>query len=220
MCAFEYKFKPKEIQKLVENCIVLLIRHKTIFRKKADPLIDLSIKVAKKIREENVKKQNKSFAEDFKEIDDDGDDAFVTKFAKHEFRDNSHGKYVIRKIYEKLRIVINAEYELEHIIPQSVYKSDNKNSRSDNVKDWKKFMKKHNIEEDWIYRIGNFTLLTHDEQIEAGDNPISTKLDVFKKSNISITKKLKESDFDKEKFERRCKELAKHGAEIWNLNFE
>ena len=220
LCAFGYEFKPKEIQKLAENCIVLLIRHKTIFRKKADPLIDLSIKVARKIREGNVEKQDRLFAEDFKEIDDDGDDVFVTKFAKHEFRDNSHGKYIIREIYQRLGDVTNPEYELEHIIPQSVYGSDNTNSRSDNVKDWRKFMKKHSIEEDWIYRIGNFTLLTHDEQIKAGDNPISTKLDVFRKSKNNTTRKLRESDFYKEKFERRCKELAKRGAEIWKLNFE
>lgn len=218
LCAFEYKFKPKDIEKLAKNCVSLLIRHKTVLERRADELIDLSVTLSKEIRDNKLKKMNDLFKEKFEDVFDNDDERIVSELSKKKFKTTSHAKLIIREIYKKLGNKIDKDDELEHIIPQSVYNS--KNDSSENIQKWKKYLEDNNMDENSIYRLGNFTLLTREEQESALDYTWEIKSEIYKKSDIGINKELgKLKSFAKE-FEERCSTLAKEGPKIWKLDFE
>lgn len=153
------------------------------------------------------------------------DAEFEDKFSKHIFRKEvDRAKYVLEQfeydiIGDQGEYVINSgnEVHLEHIIPQTI---DTKKSLKE-FGDWIKYLGKDALSkhEQYVDRIGNYTLLGQILNIKASNNPFRAKKKEYKKSNIYLTKQIAEnySGFRFKQVEQRSKDFAKKATKIWNI---
>jgi len=215
---FEKKIRPGKIEGIAHDCLVLLLRHKTVMNKKPEELVKMSISLCGTLQDDNEKSVwgeilRKKFQEIFQKHTAEG---FIAELTKKQMLENTTARILITETYKNMKTISNTTFQLEHIIPQSVKKS---HSKTEENKEWKKFMEKNELKEVDISRIGNFTLLTSEEQVKAGNKPIDEKIKVFKESPLSETKKIKKSDFTRKGFDKRCKKMAKQTEEALRLKF-
>ena len=150
---------------------------------------------------------------------------FEAKFAGHNFKGNeARAKYVLEQFEYDLissqdEYVINSgnEVHLEHIIPQTI---ETKKSLKE-YGDWVGYLGKDALEkhEQYVNRVGNYTLLAQKLNIKASNNPFRAKKKEYKKSNINLTKEIaqKYSRFKFKQVEQRSKDFAKAATRIWGM---
>ncbi|MDP8234118.1 MAG: DUF262 domain-containing HNH endonuclease family protein [Candidatus Saelkia tenebricola] len=150
---------------------------------------------------------------------------FETKFALHSFKGSrERAKYVLEQFeYELIgdqgEYTINSgnEVHLEHIIPQTIH---TKKARKE-YGDWVNYLgsgatEKH---QQYVDRVGNYTLLGQKLNIKASNNPFRAKKKEYKKSNIRLTQNIV-ANYLRFKFkhvEERSGEFAKIAVKIWSL---
>jgi len=76
-----------------------------------------------------------------------------------------------------------------------------------------------NRDDRFIYRLGNYTLLTKTENRDIGNKNYEVKKPVFENSKFVLTQNIaKHADsWDIEKIEQRQQKLAKTAKEVWKL---
>lgn len=154
-----------------------------------------------------------------------GDTEFEEKFSTHSFKkEEERAKYVLERFeYELIEdqgeYVINSgnEVHLEHIIPQTI---DTKKAIKE-YGDWISYLGKDALSkhDQYIDRIGNYTLLGQKLNIRASNNPFRAKKKEYKKSNIHLTTQIVE-EFSRFKFkhvDKRSQCFAKKAVRIWNI---
>jgi uncharacterized protein with ParB-like and HNH nuclease domain len=95
---------------------------------------------------------------------------------------------------------------LEHILPENP------------TEIWHRSFPK-DIEESFIYRIGNFTLLEADKNRIIGNKPFTEKISSYKTSRYTISAKLGFKEWNVDNLVNRQKYLAKQAKAIWSLNY-
>lgn len=96
------------------------------------------------------------------------------------------------------------KYGIEHILPES---PGLEWPDYDESKDYR-----------FIYRIGNYTLLTASENRDIGNKGYADKKAVYEKSGFTLTKKITdESSWDTERIGNRQKAMAKWATSVWRL---
>ena len=123
-------------------------------------------------------------------------------------------RYYLRKIEQACRTTLELEpiknpekVNLEHILPENP---------TDLQKDWPSF--DENLHKTYYRRIGNLTLLDKKMNSDIGNGPFKGKKEVYKDSELIITKKIEEyNDWTTSEIEKRQKEFAKKAVKIWDL---
>lgn len=153
------------------------------------------------------------------------DDEFRNKIITHEFKGQflDRAKCMLEAIEYKLsgdteekRINGGDDVHLEHIIPQTIITKKSK----DELGDWEKYLgdsakEKHQY---YVSKIGNMTLLSGRKNIIASNNPFEAKREIYKESDIKLTKELVEyKAFVFEDIDARSEKLAKVSTEIWKF---
>ncbi|MHA1221702.1 MAG: DUF262 domain-containing protein [Candidatus Heimdallarchaeaceae archaeon] len=151
------------------------------------------------------------------------DQEFVRNFESRKITDNSIAKYLLAKINNHLlsvrsgstqrqrEIIINpdtTEITLEHILPKTIT-----GTKWDSI---------FNQEEHEIYvnRIGNFTLLTEDDNKAASNSDFNSKKINFKDSVIPTTTRLESyTEWNKDSIHDNQKHLASIAKDIWTIDF-
>ncbi|EEX34520.1 MULTISPECIES: DUF262 domain-containing protein [Vibrio] len=95
---------------------------------------------------------------------------------------------------------------LEHILPENPSYEWNENFPKD-------------IEESFIYRLGNFTLLESDKNRVIGNKNFEQKSEVYKTSRYEITKRFGYQKWHQDNLKARQKYLAKQAKAIWHLPY-
>jgi len=95
---------------------------------------------------------------------------------------------------------------LEHVLPENPSSEWNENFPKD-------------IEESFIYRLGNFTLLEPDKNRVIGNKDFEHKCEVYKTSRYELTKRFGYQKWDQDNLKARQKYLAKQAKAIWNLPY-
>ncbi|MFJ7557860.1 DUF262 domain-containing protein [Bacillus thuringiensis] len=120
-------------------------------------------------------------------------------------------RYILRKIYDfenSSEIKVNGDTQyvnLEHILPQTP-KPDSK---------WRDTFSE-DIIEDYIYNIGNFTLLLGKKNISLGNKEYSEKRVALQKSDIKQNKLIAENEnWTRKEIENRVQKLADTYVKIW-----
>jgi hypothetical protein len=199
-----------EFIKLLEYCIAFTFRYLTIAEAENKVLERLFSDIAMEIRKSNVTK-----APDIRErlrreyIEDE---QFKAIFAKKEIKTNKVAKYILSKIETKLsgeQEILNKKLTLEHIIPVKINE------------DWKKYLSKNGMNKDeYVYRIGNMTLLLGKVNKEAQNYSFDRKRDDFysKMTQLKINESLKKSnDWTAIEIDNRQNEFADIASKIWKL---
>lgn len=141
---------------------------------------------------------------------------FKASFGDKELRTtNSRNKKVVRYILLEIERQRSGQYfdlesvtyNLEHILPEHPSETWGhiEESKQDN----------------FIYRIGNMTLLETGRNRELGNGDYPTKRRVYEQSVIQITKAVAEhyESWDEQKIESRQRQLANVAAGIWKIDF-
>ncbi|WP_368901807.1 DUF262 domain-containing protein [Oceanobacillus oncorhynchi] len=118
-------------------------------------------------------------------------------------------KSIIRYIFRELNSLFNNEIaiiednnkiHIEHIMPEKIGK-------------WKI---ESDVHDEYLWRLGNLTLLGEEYNREILNKPFKDKLEVYKKSSIKITIDLtKYKVWEKEQIEDRQNELADLATKVW-----
>lgn len=145
------------------------------------------------------------------------DNEFKNAFANKEMRTtNSRNKKVVRYILFSLeKEITGADYDfdsskfnIEHILPENPEEG------------WEEF-KEENIP-NYIYKIGNMTLMDTTPNREIGNCQYSVKIETYKDSRFQLTKAIAENyqEWKETIIESRQTQLSKKANTIWRINFE
>lgn len=203
------KLHTSEFLKLLEYCIAFTFRYLTIAEAENKVIERLFSDLSIDMRKSKVTKApelRERLKRDY--IDDE---TFKTIFSRKEIRTGKVAKYILRKIENKLSgetEIINNRLTLEHILPVKINE------------DWKKYLKKKGFNKDeYIYRLGNMTLLLGKVNKEAQNHFFEKKRDEFyQQTKLKINEKLKKiKDWGKEEIESRQNELADIAVKVWKI---
>ena len=209
------KLDKKYQYKIFKACENLLFRYLTICGKNPNLLEDVFNKTCNKISKGEILNYQKVKSE-LKQLyikDEEFYNDFILKTINTK-GNQKIAKYILIKINthlstEKIDMDINnINLTLEHILPETP--NDN----------WKEIYDEEIIDE-YVYRIGNFTLLSQKRNRNIGNMNFSEKLKVYEKSDIIITKNIfkyyKEKEWNKENIDKRQMQMGKLAKEIWKL---
>ena len=139
-------------------------------------------------------------------------DAFSDKQMKTTFSRNKRiVKYILFEIEKQSSgndfDFESSIYNLEHILPEHPSESWNYIEEA--------------IQEHYIYRIGNMSIMETSFNRDAGNEDYPNKKELYKKSVIGITKNIAEQydEWDERKIAERQQKLAKIATSIWRINF-
>jgi len=98
------------------------------------------------------------------------------------------------------------KYNIEHILPENPQES------------WKQF--NENELRDYVYRIGNMTLLTKKTNNEAANHSFDIKKNIYANSNFNITKKINEenAEWNTSRISKYQNWMAKQATSIWKIS--
>ena len=117
---------------------------------------------------------------------------------------------------EEKRVSDSDDVHLEHIMPQTITTKKSK----EELGNWEKYLGDQAIEKhkDYVTKIGNMTLLSGVKNIVASNNPIESKKEIYKESDIKLTQELIDyNSFGFDDVAARSKKLAEMSTEIWNF---
>lgn len=125
-------------------------------------------------------------------------------------RSSKLARYIMYSIENHLSIhTFDFEFDngsLEHILPENPSSDWNKDFPDD-------------IEESFIYRLGNFTLLEPEKNRTIGNNSFDEKVDVYKTSRYELSCRFGYKKWNQDNLKARQKYLAKQAKAIWSLNY-
>lgn len=127
------------------------------------------------------------------------------------------GKDYLSENTSEIKLRNDKAVQLEHIIPQTITTKISKNEFGD----WEKYLGRDakELHKEYVHKIGNMTLLSYHLNPIASNNPFKTKQEVYKDSDIKMTKELcRYEDFKFDQVGERSRKLAKSLVEIWRIN--
>ncbi|MGP1013225.1 HNH endonuclease family protein, partial [Serratia sp. CY68801] len=213
---YTHQHKPEMLGSLAKMSLSFLFRWITIG--------DYSVGGAKKILDEVIKRlqadqDTASILEPFlSQGEKIGDEAFINSMRQFKAHDNQIAKYILSKYYlfmNKEQSIPNyGEVHLEHVIPQvcSLWEKDEKFS-----------LPKGAYIKDYIYKIGNFTLLHKQINQSIKNKTFDKKAKEYSDSIFPETKDIF-SQFENglywnaEIIDRRGQEIAMRSPDIWPLS--
>ena len=213
---YTHQYKPEMLGSLAKMSLSFLFRWITIG--------DYSVGGAKKILDEVIKRlqanqDNTSILEPFlSQGDKIGDDAFINSMRQFKAHDNQIAKYILSKYYlfmNKEQSIPNyGEVHLEHVIPQvcSLWEKDEKFS-----------LPKGAYIKDYIYNIGNLTLLHKQINQSIKNKTFDKKAKEYSDSIFPETKNIFSLFEDglywnAEIIDRRGQKIAMRAPDIWPLS--
>ncbi len=142
------------------------------------------------------------------------DETFRTAFATKVLRTTSSrnkqvARYILFMIESQMSHahydIDNPEYSLEHVLPENP------------IDGWEHF--EHEQIDEWIYRLGNLTLLEASLNRTAGNKPFNDKRIVYAQSHFRITREIAEQneEWTVERLAERQRRMARLATDIWRL---
>ncbi len=144
------------------------------------------------------------------------DNEFFESFKDKSITQSAIARYILRKINDKLEensgLVVNKDgfaMSLEHILPQKFTDES-----------WGQFSDESDTA-DYVYRIGNMTLLTSTINRKAANKSFSEKVELYSDSELlRISEELASATkWQKLEVENRQARLAKVAKQIWRVDF-
>lgn len=143
------------------------------------------------------------------------DEEFRNAFAVKQLRTTqSRNKRVVRYILFELERVItgseydaeSASYSIEHVLPENP--DDN----------WLEFSDEDH--DQYVYRLGNMTILSNSQNVKIGNQPFSSKRSIYKQSLFAVTRLIGEDNesWTPERIAARQKQMAKYATSVWRVD--
>lgn len=114
-------------------------------------------------------------------------------------------------------------FELENHISNNSYDFEENNATIEHIlpenpsEEWETYFSK-NVLENYVFRIGNYTLLEAGKNREIGNKIYSEKITIFETSGFEMTKKINFPEWNANNLDKRQSDLAKIATSIWRIN--
>ncbi|MFT0715314.1 DUF262 domain-containing protein [Flagellimonas lutimaris] len=211
LAAYE-KFDLNNFTKIVKICSVISFRYTTISGLKTNVLEQVYSRAANNV----IKGKSKNAAEVFKDVSSlyVNDENFTANFTMKSIKTTSKKRlvrYIIYALENKASEGGDINFEedngtIEHILPENP------------TDEWnKKFVKDTQLE--FIYRLGNYTILERKLNKECENKLIEDKKIIYKKSKYHLTNMFDSDDWTPNKLKYRQGKLAKIAKQIWRLDY-
>ncbi len=206
-----YKRKKDILTKILRIIEVIAFRYNIIGKLNPNEMEKTYNKIANMVFEKKLRSP-KSIFNKLKNIYVK-DDEFISKFEYSSINSNRNKKlvkYILIKI-ENLISGNSFDYSdssitIEHILPENP--SD----------EWFKLFPAEEIK-NYIYRIGNMTLLESDKNKEAGSKEYKRKISIYKSSKFRITKELDYDEWGMGSISKRQKKLSEVAKDVWKIDY-
>ncbi len=202
-----------DFTKLVIGAVVLMLRYNVIGGLPANEQESVFNNGAVRLHQE----QNPSLLLTFQMLKTiyPSDAAFEEAFADKQLRTtNGRNKKIARYLLFHIEKYLtgrdfdvdSAQYNLEHILPENP------------GIEWEAI--DHSDQEQFIYRLGNMTLMKSNENRNIGNQGFEVKKDMYKNSEFEITRKIAEdnTDWAPSRIAGRQRWMAKQAKSIWKIS--
>lgn len=200
------EYSESDIHCILKYIESLIVRNFVVAGKTANKYEVEFAKIAYNISEEVLKGKNQIIEKISSLII--SDDSFVNNFEIFSSKSTNVIRYLLRKINnhsnKEMRIIDDARtVHVEHILPKKI-----------KIGQWNEF--RENEHSEYLWRLGNLTLLGQEYNIKASNKEFLEKKEMYNKSSIVITKDLLTAEsWNKEEISKRQKEFAKLAVDIW-----
>jgi uncharacterized protein with ParB-like and HNH nuclease domain len=115
-------------------------------------------------------------------------------------------------------------FELENQMSNNSYDFEEHNATIEHIlpenpsEEWEKYFSK-NVLENYVFRIGNYTLLEAGKNRDIGNKIYTEKITVFETSGFEMTKKVNFPEWNANNLDKRQSELAKIATSIWRISY-
>ena len=205
-----YRKKRELMEKVLRIIVTITFRYNVIGKLNPNDLEKVYNRAAIKISEGKVTTLESIFKE-LKSIYV-SDDNFVSDFTYISIntrRNKKLAKYILVNIENYLS---GSEYDydrgeitIEHILPENP------------STEWFDSFSEDEIE-NFVYRVGNLTLLESSKNRDIGNKPFPEKIEVYETSKFQLTKNINYDEWNKETITRRQKYLASLAKQIWRID--
>jgi uncharacterized protein with ParB-like and HNH nuclease domain len=205
-----YRKKRELMEKVLRIIVTITFRYNVIGKLNPNDLEKVYNRAAIKISEGKVTTLESIFKE-LKSIYV-SDDNFVSDFTYISIntrRNKKLAKYILVNIENYLS---GSEYDydrgeitIEHILPENP------------STEWFDSFSEDEIE-NFVYRVGNLTLLESSKNRNIGNKPFPEKIEVYETSKFQLTKNINYDEWNKETITRRQKYLASLAKQIWRID--
>lgn len=201
---------PSEFESILRFCSIIAFRYNVIGGldpKRQEQIFHIA---AKKIFEGEIVNSSQ-VAQELKNIYL-RDEPFVNSFATKQINTKSKKKlarYILfsmeNQIAQTERNFEDESATIEHILPENP------------LAEWEHFFAQDEIE-NYIYRLGNLTLLESSKNNDCGNKLYSEKLPVYKQSHYKMTENIDYPEWGAAQIRSRQEELAKLATAVWRIS--
>lgn len=204
-----FRFSSTDFAKICKMCSTIAFRYSVICGFKTNVLETVYNEAAVKVSNNELTTPQGVF-DVLKKIYPN-DDAFHTAFTSSVISTKRKSKLIRYILYSIENHIGNLNYNyidddgtIEHILPENPDEH------------WEKaFMK--DIQDDFIYRLGNYTLLEPKKNKDCGVKPIIEKCEIYKTSNYELSKNFNSDQWTPQKIKQRQAYLAKQAKSVWKI---
>jgi uncharacterized protein with ParB-like and HNH nuclease domain len=206
---------PNFLEELSRVSLSFLFRHITICDYSVGTANETFLEVLNLMK--GGEQDNEKLLRPFKQNEAISDDEFKKAFQNFRTKNNTLARYILGKIEEhKNRGELQPNpliFQVEHILPQNPEKwiaQELSEFESENV-------------DDYIYSIGNMTLLHEKLNKNASNSTFAIKVNKYRSSSFFYTKEIVSNydsgntEWTSQNIDEKCKELADLAVEIWPL---
>lgn len=205
-----YTSNPDNFYKILKICLVISFRYNIIGGKNPNELERSYNEAAIKLNDGSIKLPEQVF-QSLKKVYID-DNVFINDFSYKLIKTNS-GKKIIRYILFSLEYENGYSYDfedndatIEHILPE------NPND------DWESIFS-YKEQENYIYRLGNYTLLEPRINRDIKNKIYSEKQPFYLESKYKLTQEIKSPLWNKDSLQKRQETMAQRAAHIWRCDY-
>ncbi|HID4045668.1 TPA: HNH endonuclease family protein, partial [Pluralibacter gergoviae] len=210
MASFK-KFPPDEFTKVLRICTVISFRYLTIAGQNPNAMEKIYSEISQAVNSGTIVKAASVF-DKLKSLYINDDD-FIRYFEDKSIKTKRSAKlarYILYKVENHLNNT-SCDFEndpgtLEHILPENPLDIWDEHFPQD-------------IQESFIYRIGNFTILEPNLNKVIGNDDFSKKKSAYEKSRYFLSKSITYNIWNEGNLRLRQKYLAKQAKAIWSLSY-
>ncbi len=207
------KFSDQEFNKALKVISVISLRYNVIGSRQANKMEELYNSVSQKIFNNNITTAQQVF-NDLRELyiaDEDFKNDFSTLELYSYGRSKKLARYILFELENNLMQGGDRDYELdpatiEHILPE--------NPTNEWDEDFPQI-----IQEKYIYRLGNYTLLEDHLNKDCETSPFNQKKIFYMKSQYILSNRINYNDWNPNTLNVRQNDLARRATSIWRISY-
>jgi Protein of unknown function DUF262/Protein of unknown function (DUF1524) len=203
---------PAEFKKILKHLVVVIFRYTTISQFNTN-IIEQEFNKTAMLVSKRVINTSRAVFDSYSRALYINDDTFANNFSYYSINTNRYKqltRYILCQLERQLSSLpldwSDTRLSIEHILPERA------------GLDWEEFFSK-NEQDEYLFRLGNLTLLETSKNMNLGNKPFTEKLAVYQSSQYFLTKeKTAYTEWKPATLHKRQTALANLAKTVWKVN--